>query len=137
MSPSQITGASILLGLLGAAGLATVSHGLRVLAVLILIVSIVLDCVDGEVARARLEQSATGARLDLLGDYVIHLATFAGLAVGLVRQGLPPAGLWAVLALLLGVAVAMGVMHVLVVRPAIREGDLHRRSLPRTRAASR
>lgn len=126
VTPSQITLASVLVGLLGAAGLATVSYPARVAGLFALVGSIVLDCVDGEVARARFEQSAAGARLDVIGDYVVHLATFAGLAIGLARQGLPPAGVWALVGLVLGVAAAMATMHALFVRPALRRGgDLH------------
>jgi hypothetical protein len=51
---------------------------------------------------------------------------FAGLAAGLLRQGLPPAGAWAALALLAGVGASMWTVHVLLVRPALdRGGDLH------------
>ena len=126
VTPSQITLASLLVGLLGAIGLATVSYTTRIAGLLALVASIVLDCVDGEVARARLEQSAAGARLDVMGDYLVHLATFTGLGVGLARQGLPPAGAWAVAALAGGVGVALGTMHVLFVRPALMQGgDLH------------
>jgi phosphatidylglycerophosphate synthase len=125
VTPTQITLASLLLGLAGAAGLATVSYGGRLGGVLALIASIVLDCVDGEVARARFQQSAAGARLDVIGDYLVHLAVFVGLGVGLARQGLPPAGAWAVVALLGGVVAAMAAMHGLFVRPALSQGDLH------------
>ncbi|MBI2467653.1 MAG: CDP-alcohol phosphatidyltransferase family protein, partial [Candidatus Rokubacteria bacterium] len=126
VTPSQITLASVLVGLLGAAGLATVSYPLRVAGLLALVGSIVLDCVDGEVARARFEESPAGARLDVIGDYVVHTATFAGLAVGLARQGLSPVGAWALVGLILGVAAAMATMHALFVRPALRRGgDLH------------
>lgn len=126
VTPTQITVASILLGLAGATGLATVSYGARIAGLLALIGSIVLDCVDGEVARARFEQSAAGARLDVIGDYLVHLATFVGLGIGLARQGLPPVGVWAILGLVGGVATAMATMHVLLVRPALRHGgDLH------------
>jgi phosphatidylglycerophosphate synthase len=125
-TPAHITMLSALVGLAGAAGLATVSHWGRVLGALGLVVSVVLDCVDGEVARARLQQSAAGARLDLLGDYVVHLAVFLGLGIGLARQGLSPAGIRAVVLLIAGVVAAMAVMHVLFIRPALaRGGDLH------------
>jgi phosphatidylglycerophosphate synthase len=126
ITPFQITVASVLLGLLGAAGLGTVSYAGRLGGVLALVGSIVLDCVDGEVARARFQQSAAGARLDVIGDYVVNFAAFLGLAIGLARQGLPPGGGWAVLALVAGVAAAMGTMHRLFVRPALAQGgDLH------------
>jgi phosphatidylglycerophosphate synthase len=126
VTPSQITALSVLVGLVGAAGLATVSYAGRLLGVLGLIASIVLDCVDGEVARARFEQSAAGARLDVIGDYVVHLAVFVALGLGLARQGLPLAGLGTMVMLIAGVVAAMGLMHILFVRPALtRGGDLH------------
>jgi phosphatidylglycerophosphate synthase len=126
ITPSQITLVSIGLGLLGAAGLATVSYAGRLAGVALLIASIVLDCVDGEVARARVQQSAAGARLDVVGDYLVHLAVFLGLGVGLARQGLPPGGGWAAVALVAGVLVAMVTMHRLFVGPALTGGgDLH------------
>lgn len=126
VTPSQVTLLSVAAGLVGAAGLATLSPGLRVGGVLLLVLSTVLDCVDGELARARFQQSAAGARLDVVGDYLVHLAVFAGLATGLLRQGLPPGGAWAAAALVTGVSAAMAAMHVLFVRPALRDGgDLH------------
>lgn len=125
VTPSQITLSSILVGLAGAALLATVSYWARLAGLAGLVASIVLDCVDGEVARARFEQSAAGARLDVVGDYAVHLATFTGLGVGLVRQGLPPGGVLAVVVLVAGVVAAMVTVHALFVRPALAHGDLH------------
>jgi len=125
VTPNQITVASIIVGLAGGAMLATVSHGARLAGVLALMVSSVLDGVDGEVARARFEESLGGARLDLAGDYAAHLATFVGLGIGLVRGGLPRMGVWAA-ALVAGVGGAMAAMHAMVVRPIlITTGDLH------------
>ena len=110
----------------GATGLATVSYWGRLLGVLLLIASLVLDCVDGDMARARLAQSPTGARLDLIGDYLVNLAVFGGLCVGLLREGLPPGGAWAALVLITGVGAAMAAVHVLFIRPVLRRGeDLH------------
>jgi len=126
LSPFHVTLLSVAIGLLGAAGLATVSYWGRLAGVLLLVASVVLDCVDGDLARARLSQSAEGARLDVVGDYVVHLAVFLGLATGLWRGGLPPSGFWAALALLGGVVAAMAAVHVLFIRPALRQGgDLH------------
>ncbi len=126
VTPNQITVASIAVGLVGAVGLASVSYLGRLGGVLLLLVSSVLDGVDGEVARARFEQSAAGARLDLIGDYVIHLATFAGLGVGLARQGPSQLLLVAAGVLFAGVATAIVVMHRLVNGPVLaRSDDLH------------
>ena len=77
-------------------------------------------------ARARLAQGPTGARLDLIGDYLVNLAVFGALAVGLLREGLPPGGAWAALVLITGVGAAMAAVHVLLIRPVLRRGeDLH------------
>jgi phosphatidylglycerophosphate synthase len=126
ITPNQITVLGMVVAAVGGVGLATVSYGSRLAGVVALIVSSVLDGVDGELARARFQQSPHGARLDLYGDYLAHTVTFVGLGVGLVRQGLPPAGQWAALALLGGVGAAMAAMHLLVVRPTLAtSGDLH------------
>lgn len=126
LSPSHVTLLGAAIGLLGAAGLATVSYWGRLGGTLLLIVSLVLDCVDGDMARARLAQHPGGARLDVIGDYLVNLAVFAGLAVGLLREGLPPGGGLAALALVTGVGAAMAAVHLLFIRPALRRGgDLH------------
>jgi CDP-alcohol phosphatidyltransferase len=123
VTPNQITVVSIVVGLAGALGLATVSYTARLAGVLALLASSVLDGVDGELARARREQSPGGARLDIAGDYAVNLAAFVGLGVGLGRQGLSPHGLWAAIILLLGVGAAMVTMHALFIRPALRASD--------------
>jgi len=126
LAPSHVTLLSAAVGLLGAAGLATVSYWERLGGLLLLVASIVLDCVDGDMARVELAQSPAGARLDVIGDYVVHVAVFVGLAIGLLREGLPASGAWAALALLTGVGAAMTVVHLVFVRPALRGGgDLH------------
>jgi phosphatidylglycerophosphate synthase len=126
LAPSHVTLLGVAMGLLGAAGLATVSYWGRLAGVLFLVASVVLDCVDGDLARARLAQSGAGARLDVIGDYLVNLSVFAGLATGLLREGLPAAGAWAALALVTGVGAAMAVVHVLFISPALqRGGDLH------------
>jgi phosphatidylglycerophosphate synthase len=126
VTPAQATLASIAFGILGAAGLATVSYTGRLAGVLALIASTVLDCVDGEIARARFEQSAAGAWLDVMGDYLVHLAVFTGLGIGLYRQGLPPGGAWAAVALVAAVLATTLTLHRLFVGPAlVQGGDLH------------
>jgi phosphatidylglycerophosphate synthase len=126
VTPNQITVASLVIGLVGGLGLASVSYAARLGGVLALLASSVLDGVDGEVARARFEQTAAGAWLDLFGDYVVHLATFAGLAVGLARAGLSRGLVAAAGALVVAVAVAIVAMHRLVNGPALaRSDDLH------------
>jgi phosphatidylglycerophosphate synthase len=126
VGPSHVTLLGVATGLLGAAGLATVSYWGRLGGVLLLVASLVLDCVDGDLARARLAQNPVGARLDVVGDYLVNLAVFAGLAVGLLREGLTTEAAGAALGLMTGVGAAMAAVHVLFIRPALqRGGDLH------------
>ena len=126
ITPNQVTMTSIIVGLIGALGLATFSYRVRLGSVVALLLSSVLDGVDGELARARFEQSATGARLDLGGDYVVNVATFAALAVGLAGEGLSRLAVGAGALLLLGVGAATSVMHAFVNGPALaRSDDLH------------
>ena len=126
LAPSHVTLLGVAIGLLGAMGLGTVSYWGRLGGVLLLVASLVLDCVDGDMARARLAQDPGGARLDLIGDYLVNLAVFGALAVGLLREGLPPNGAWVALALVTGVGAAMAAVHVLFIHPVLRRGgDLH------------
>ena len=65
----------------------------------------------------------------------MNLAVFAGLCIGLVREGLPPGGGWAALALVSGVGGAMAVVHTRLhpagaaARAAISTGRVTHRSL--------
>jgi phosphatidylglycerophosphate synthase len=98
LSPNAVTLMGITIGvagglLLGAAGRTGVALG-----VACLIVSGVLDCSDGELARLRFAESRLGHWLDMAGDTVVHLAVLAGITLYLGRTGDAPG--WPVLALL-------------------------------------
>ena len=45
-----------------------------------------MDGADGEVARLKLQESSFGQALDYTVDNVVHVAVFAGIAVGLYRE---------------------------------------------------
>lgn len=53
-------------------------------------VGAVVDCVDGEIARFRIEGSKSGEWLDTLADDVSTYGLLAGLAIGLVADGYDP-----------------------------------------------
>jgi len=84
-SPNTVTLVSLVLGL-AAAGLLT-SPGVvpRVLGALLLQVSLVVDCVDGELARYTRRFTPLGAWLDGVGDRVKEYAVLAALAVAAGR----------------------------------------------------
>ena len=102
VAPDVVTVTGIVAGvagglLVGAAGAAAVGAG-----VLLLLLSNVLDCADGEIARAGFAESQRGHLLDVTGDTLVHLALLAGIALRLTADGqVPPT--WALVLLGLGV----------------------------------
>jgi phosphatidylglycerophosphate synthase len=54
-----------------------------ILGAILLQLSAVIDCVDGDIARMLHKESAAGKWLDLGGDQLVHLCLFAGIGVGL------------------------------------------------------
>ena len=78
--------------------------GSFVLGALVLQLSAVIDCVDGDLARALCKQSRLGKWLDLGGDQVVHFSVFAAIGIGVAR--LDPS----VPALTLGMSAALGVL---------------------------
>ena len=96
-TPNQVTAVSILVGLAGAALLASPSWGLCVAGALLAWFSSILDGCDGELARLKLLSSEAGRRFDLFGDYLVNFAVLAGVVwhVRLTRPEAPlvPLGL--------------------------------------------
>jgi len=81
VTPNQVTVFALLLALAGAACLALPGVAAPVFGALLLQVTAILDCVDGEIARAKVLESEWGEWLDITSDTLIHVATFLGIAV--------------------------------------------------------
>ncbi len=86
-TPNAVTVLSFAVGLLAAAAFAVGSRWALVLGAVLLQLSLVIDCVDGEVARATRRFSALGAWLDASTDRVKEYLAYAGLAAGAARSG--------------------------------------------------
>jgi phosphatidylglycerophosphate synthase len=101
ISPNMITFAGVAVGMLG--GLLIAFPGPVALAagVACLVLSGVLDCSDGEVARLRFAESRLGHVLDVIGDTLVHFALLGGIVARAIRDGAPVGG-GVVLALVLG-----------------------------------
>lgn len=85
--PNVVTVVSVALGL-GAAGLVDLGHRWSwALGALLLVMALVLDCVDGELARFRRRFSPFGAWLDAVGDRVKEYAVIAAVAAAGSRAG--------------------------------------------------
>ena len=84
----------------------------------------IIDCVDGDLARALFKQSRLGKWLDLGGDQIVHFSVFASIGMGVAR--IDPS----VPALALGASAALGVLlcFAVIVR-ALRQPVAHRSPL--------
>jgi phosphatidylglycerophosphate synthase len=102
ITPNQVTLLNTALGFGCAALLSTTSYWLRLLGAVLLLVSITLDGVDGELARLRMLESPFGGRLDVLTDNAVHVAVFIGMAVGCYRMSHSTAYFWILAVLLAG-----------------------------------
>ncbi|WP_369149535.1 DUF5941 domain-containing protein [Streptomyces sp. R44] len=106
LTPNQVTTASLLTALIAAGCAATGERGGYIAAGVLLLVSFVLDCTDGQLARYALKYSTMGAWLDATFDRAKEYAFYAGLALGAARDG---DDVWA---LALGAMVLMTCRHV-------------------------
>lgn len=101
VTPNQLTYAMVLAGV--AAGAALLAPGLpgAVAAALLVQLYLLLDCVDGEVARWRAQTSVTGVYLDRVGHYLAEAALLTGFGLRAAdvfsRQGPAPDWRWAFL----------------------------------------
>ena len=105
-SPNGITMVATALGLLAAVGFGLGTYEAAIVAALLFQFAAVIDCCDGEVARLTFTESAFGAWLDIAMDNVVHMAIFAGIAVGAYQQVAGQDDAWIPLAL--GAAAVLG-----------------------------
>lgn len=110
VTPNQISVASVLLGVVAGGMFALGQHAWLIAGALLFQLSAVLDCVDGDVARVVFKESPLGKWLDLVGDQVVHVSVFAGIATGLLaRDSTVPAGWLGVIAVA-GALLSFGVV---------------------------
>jgi hypothetical protein len=100
-TPNQVTIASFAIGLYAAYLFAQGDTWSLIAGALLLQVSIIVDCVDGEIARYTRKFSELGAWLDAITDRVKEYAVFLGLAYGaFVHNG---QNLWILAAVLMAI----------------------------------
>jgi phosphatidylglycerophosphate synthase len=103
ISPNQITVIMVFAGMLSGVALILPGLGGAVLSVLFMQLYLLLDCVDGEVARWRRQFSPLGVYLDRLGAYLADAAVMVGMGIRASELGLDPY-------LVAGLAAAIGVL---------------------------
>ena len=87
LSPNQVSLISLVVGFGAAACFAWGTWPARLIGALLFQGSLIIDCVDGEVARFTRSFSALGAWIDAASDRVKEYAAYAGLAIGAARFG--------------------------------------------------
>ena len=85
VTPNQVTLGAALVGLLGAAFIASGNGVFMVWGFFLAHVQSILDGCDGELARVRFQQSAIGEWLDTLVDDGLNIFIFAALGIGFYR----------------------------------------------------
>jgi phosphatidylglycerophosphate synthase len=108
VTPNQITVTMIVAGLLSGAALVLPGVPGAVLAVLLMQTYLLLDCVDGEVARWRGQSSVLGVYLDRVGSYLADLAVMVGM--GLRASGVGAGHRLAAGYVVLGLVAGIGVL---------------------------
>lgn len=110
VSPNQVSVAATLLGLVAAVFFAQGDYGAALAGAILLQVSAIVDCVDGDLARVLFKESRLGKWLDIIGDQVVHLSVFASIGIGLHRAGSAAPVLWLATSAALGVVISFAVV---------------------------
>jgi phosphatidylglycerophosphate synthase len=86
ITPNQVTLVGMSIGLLAALLLSLPGYWAHLCGALIFVFCIIVDVVDGEIARLRILESAFGHYLDIVTDNIVHAAIFVGMAFGLYHD---------------------------------------------------
>jgi len=89
ISPNFVTAASLILGICAAGFFATAQFWANLAGIIVMYLSLLLDCVDGEVARLTERSSTFGAWFDGFTDRIKEHLLIIGLAIGAARSGEP------------------------------------------------
>ena len=86
VTPNQVTYASVFFGLVSAYAFSLGTLQAFFFAGILLEVVLILDCVDGQLARAKKCSSDWGRLLDGIAGYIIYLAVLVGIMIGLDKE---------------------------------------------------
>ncbi len=126
ITPNQVSVGATLLGVLAGVLFGLGSRPMSILAAVLFQISAIIDCVDGDVARAVFKESPLGKWLDIVGDQLVHASVFIGIAVGLWRGSAAAPFLWLGGSAVLGGLIALVVVLRGMRRPGGADGKLQR-----------
>jgi phosphatidylglycerophosphate synthase len=127
-TPNQITLAGASIGMAGAFLLSLAGYWPKLLGSLLFLFCIIVDGVDGEIARLKLQATSFGHYLDIVTDNIVHIAIFAGITLGLYRDSANPAYFW-ILGFLIG---GFGLCGLAVYQCILRRSPEELRQSPKT-----
>jgi len=110
VTPNQVTVVSASIGLVSAWFFAQGNYAAGIIGAILLQLSALVDCVDGDIARVVFKESPIGKWLDLGLDQVVHVAVFATLAVGLSRAGSDATVMWLGISAVVGAVISFPVV---------------------------
>jgi phosphatidylglycerophosphate synthase len=104
ITPNMVTISNTVFGL-GAAWMFSIpNYSVRLLAAIFFLISIMIDGVDGELARLKMRETKFGGTLDIVTDNIVHAAIFVGLLTGCYRASQSSAYLYLIPVMLGGFA---------------------------------
>ncbi len=132
VTPNQVSVVATLLGLAAAVLFAAGTRTSAIWGAILLQVSAIVDCVDGDVARVVFKESPLGKWLDIVGDQVVHIGVFVAIGVGLWRAGVEAPVL--MLAASAGVGVIFSFLVILrtMLKPALQGNSALQRLIDAT-----
>jgi phosphatidylglycerophosphate synthase len=89
ITANQVTLANTALSLLAAAMIAMAGYWPPLIGAMLLLVSITIDGVDGELARMKLGETDFGGKLDAVTDAIANVAMFVGVAIAAYKMAGP------------------------------------------------
>jgi len=116
ITPNQITVFSVGMGVVGALCLLSPTYGMGLVGSFLFLLSTIVDGCDGEIARLKFQESAIGAKLDVIGDNVVHAALFPCVAVHAYRSDPTGPYLWLGAFAFAGVVVTWLAIYFVIVR---------------------
>ncbi len=90
VTPNQVTLTGASMGMIGAFLLSWAGYWPKIIGSLLFLFCIIVDGVDGEIARLKLQATPFGHLLDVVTDNIVHIAVFTGIALGLYRDSGDP-----------------------------------------------
>ncbi len=83
LTPNQVTLMGMSIGLMGALLLTFPGHIFQILGAFLFLFCVIVDGIDGEIARLKVMESKFGHYLDIITDNIVHIAIFIGIGLGL------------------------------------------------------